>query len=257
MRCLVPTGISVAEGWRETASPISRNSSQPFVSRQEDIFICLYAVKQCTAAQCLSEPFLMPAPEQGGVTPEFRAELPVMVPAQQTAPASHPTLLCPPCTVPARQSGQPAAARAMRSVPLFIPGAMGSPGEQGRAQGLTRGGASCASPGFGQERRRGAGTGLRGGAQGGGQGPGRAAGIVRAARPPRRYPHPPRLLPHESARCRAAPRPPAPSLLSVPRPPLPVRLAAPTPSAASFPALRFFCSDSQWLRGPVCCPVNK
>lgn len=47
-----------------------------------------------------------------------------------------------------------------------------------------------------------------------------------------------------------------PCLLS-PAPPLAVRLAAPTSSAASFPALRFFCSDSLWLRGPVYCPVNK
>lgn len=87
-----------------------------------------------------------------------------------------------------------------------------------------------------------------------GQGCGDRAGSEAA----RRYPHPPRLLPHEGLGEGHPPPAPSPLLCSpFPRPPLPVRLAAPTPSAASFPALRFFCGDSQWLRGPVCCPVNK
>lgn len=81
--------------------------------------------------------FSCPLPEQDGVIPDFGAELSVMVPAQQTTPASRRTLLCPP-PAPSQLGSlgsQPWRGRCSQSLPPFIPGAMGSPGEQGRAEG--------------------------------------------------------------------------------------------------------------------------
>lgn len=65
MRCLLPAGIRVAEGWRGTSFPYIQKQFATLVSRQQDILICLYAVEQSLAAQCLSELFLMPAPRAG------------------------------------------------------------------------------------------------------------------------------------------------------------------------------------------------
>lgn len=142
--------------------------------------------------------FSCPLPEQGVVIADFSsgALRDGSCSADNSCITSHSALPSP-CTVPARQFGQPAVARAMQSVPLSREQwdrRVSRAGQRGRP---TRGGASSVSPGdgAGEEARRGAGTGLRGGAVGL-PAPGRAAGIVRAARPPRRYPHPPGLLPH-------------------------------------------------------------
>lgn len=138
MRCLLPTGIRVAEGWRGTSFPYIQKQFATLVSRQQDILICLYAVKQTLAAQCLSELFLMPAPRAGWGDTRLSSGVLCGGPcsADNSCITSHAALPSP-CTVPARRFGQAAVGRVMRSLPLFIPGAMGSPGEQGRAEGTT------------------------------------------------------------------------------------------------------------------------
>lgn len=257
MRCLLPTGIRVAEGWRGTSFPYIQKQFATLVSRQQQsVFTQLSNLFLPSACQ---SSFSCLLPEQGGVTPDFRAEFSVVVPAQQTTPCitSHAALPSP-CTVPPRRFGQAAVGRVMRSLPLFIPGAMGSPGEQGRAEGPTdpRSPRWCL---FCFPRR----WGRRGGAarsrdrapgRGGGNCPRRAG--LREWCGQRGRSSRSALAPREGS-VTGNPPPAGPLSSPFPRPPLPVRLAAPTPSAASFPALRFFCGDSPWLRGPVCCPVNK
>lgn len=97
MRCLLPTGIRLAEGWRGTSFPYIQKQFATLVSRQQDILICLYAVKQSLAAQCLSQLFLMPAPRAGwGDYQTFeRSSLWWSLLSRQLL-ASRPTLLCPP-----------------------------------------------------------------------------------------------------------------------------------------------------------------
>lgn len=189
-------------------------------------------------------------------------ELSVMAPAQQTTPASHRTLLCPPPALSQLGGSGSQLCEGDAVSPclcLFIPGAMGSPGEQGRAEGPEHAAVPPLPPQeMGQEMGQEPGPGS-GKERWEPPAPGRAAGIVRAASPPGATPIPLGSCPTRGlVTGTPLPEPPSPLLsFPFPRPPLPVRLAAPTPSAASFPALRFFCGDSQWLRGPVCCPVNK
>lgn len=94
MRCLLPTGIRVAEGWRGTSFPYIQKQFATLVSRQQQsVFTQLSNLFLPSACQ---SSFSCLLPEQGGVIPDFRAEFSVVVPAQQTTPASRPTLLCPP-----------------------------------------------------------------------------------------------------------------------------------------------------------------